>query len=136
MYTCLLFFFSRVTSDTSPDQVSHRSPQAGGKWDSGLPFVRDNNHNCRLWTAHSEACLPQTNQPQSVACLVGSRLVGIDPHPVRGLMMWSWICEVTLWWMLTTQSIWLASNTSLSLVEGQRTLVIEHTCSSTRTGLV
>ena len=93
---------------------------------SGLPFVRDNNHNCRLWTAHSAACLPQTNQPQSVACLVGFRLVGIDPHPVRGLMMWSWICEVTLWWMLTTQSILLVSNTSLSRVEGQRTLVIEH----------
>ena len=84
------------------------------------------NHNCRLWTVPSAACLPQIYQPQSVACLVGSRLVGIDPHPVRGLMVWACICEVSWWWVHTTQSTLLVSNASLYLVEGQRTLVVEH----------
>ena len=37
----------------------------------------------------SEAYLRHIYRPQSVACLVGSRLVRIDPHPVRCLMVWA-----------------------------------------------
>ena len=43
-----------------------------------------------MWSAVGSASQSQLSlvyQLQSVACLVGSRLVGIDPHSVRGLMV-------------------------------------------------
>ena len=114
-----------------PEQWGHWSPQVGGRWGSvhwwcDLTFVQHHSHSCRSWTIPSAAYLPQIYQHQSIACLVGSRLVGIDPHPVHCLMAWAWICAVSWWWMPTTQPTMHVSNASLSLVEGQRTLVTEH----------
>ena len=42
-------------------------------------FVRRHSHNCCSWVIPNAACLRPICQPQSVACLVGSRLVWIDP---------------------------------------------------------
>ena len=68
----------------------------------------------------------KSTDPQCVACLVGSRLVGIGPHPVRCLMVWAYIGAVSWWWMPTTQPTLFMSSVSPSLVKGQRTLVGEH----------
>ena len=93
-------FICNVNQDTGEQfiitslQWGHWSPQVVGGWWCGLPFVRHHSHNYRSWIIPSAACLPKIYQHQSVACLVGSRLVGIDPHPVCCLMVWSWICVV------------------------------------------
>ena len=48
------------------------------------------------------------------------------PNPVRCLMVWGWIGAVSWWWMPTAQPTLHVSSVSPSLVEGQRTLVVEH----------
>ena len=55
------------------------------------------------WTVPSAACLRQIYQPQSVACLVESRLVRIDPHPVHSTSLWG---ISTLAWLVVLPCDW------------------------------
>ena len=51
-----------------------------------------------------------------------SRLVGIDIHRVRCLMVWAWTGAVSCCWMPTAQPNLHVFSAPLFLVEGQRTL--------------
>ena len=84
MSRALFSSHARVLSSTSIRPLILRR-EVNGRCD--LPFVWHHSHNCRSWTVPSAACLHQIYQPQFVACLVGSRPVGIDPLPVCLLLL-------------------------------------------------
>ena len=78
---------------------------------------------CRLFGANISTVTRRQSPTQRIcAKSTDPRPVGIDPHTVRCLMVWAWICAVSWWWMPTLN----VSCVSPSLVEGQRTPVVEH----------